>query len=131
VENQILQVGAGGLLALLILREVFGFLRKKSQRDEITEVIEEQIDQLREPHKEAYKKIEVAMDQINDLWRWHNVSDAEGVKIWYVRRSLEDAIGKLAVSIDKMTDLMGRLWTEVHDVKREISAVSKRMNDVK
>ena len=47
--------------------------------------------------------------QIDELWHWHNVEDSEGVKIWYVRRSLDDAILKLSHSIDVNTKLLDRI----------------------
>ena len=40
--------------------------------------------------------------QVNDLWVWHNKEDDDGVKVWYVRRSLENAIEKLcSISEDR------------------------------
>ena len=79
------QVGIGGVLAVLILREVFGFLSKRSKRE---------VDL-------------AALDQrVSDLWDWHNKEDpATGVKVWYVRASLENAIEKLAENIEKMTEV--------------------------
>ena len=37
-----------------------------------------------------------------DLWDWHSVKDAEGVPLWYVRRSLEDSINKLESSVESL-----------------------------
>lgn len=39
---------------------------------------------------------------IHDLWEWHSVRDSDGVPIWYVKRSLEDSINKLKVSIESL-----------------------------
>ena len=47
--------------------------------------------------------------KIDDLHKWHDVQDSEGVKIWYVRRSLEDAITKLAENIDTQTKVFIKL----------------------
>jgi hypothetical protein len=41
---------------------------------------------------------------LKDLWDWHALADEEGVKVWYVRKSLGDAIDKIAsvmVRIDR------------------------------
>ena len=54
----------------------------------------------------SLKRQEGMRDEIRDLWKWHNVSDNEGVKIWYVRKSLEEAIEKLASNIEMQTEIL-------------------------
>jgi len=39
---------------------------------------------------------------VDRLWEIHNVRGRDGVPVWYVRESLEDQIGNLAHSIDKL-----------------------------
>lgn len=51
--------------------------------------------------------------QIDDLWKWHAKEDDEGVKIWYVRRSLEDAIEKLAQNIGQQTQILQQMHQEL------------------
>jgi len=53
--------------------------------------------------------LQLVSKQIQDLWDWHNVNDTEGVKLWYVRRSLEEAITKLATNIELETKLLDRI----------------------
>lgn len=53
--------------------------------------------------------LQVIARQVAELHRWHDVSDSEGVKIWYVRRSLEEAIDKLADNIELETKLLDRI----------------------
>ncbi len=53
-----------------------------------------------------------------DLHEWHNKEDDDGVKIWYVRRSLEEAITKLSESIDLQTTLLTRLIDRVENMER-------------
>jgi len=57
--------------------------------------------------------------QIDDLHQWHNVNDSEGVKIWYVRRSLEDAINKLADNIDIQTKLWDRIDRRLETIEKK------------
>jgi len=54
-----------------------------------------------------------------DLHDWHSATDAEGVKIWYVRRSLEEAIVKLAENIDKQTEILRQMHMEFIALQRE------------
>jgi hypothetical protein len=55
-------------------------------------------------------------------WRpaWHNRTDANGVKIWYTRQSLETAIEKLADSIDIQTRLLNKLINRLEHIEKEI-----------
>ena len=47
--------------------------------------------------------------QINELHGWHDMDDDEGVKIWYVRHSLEEAIIALSKNISLQTTLLDRI----------------------
>lgn len=61
------------------------------------------------------KKMEERQKTMYDL---HNVKDREGVPIWYVRSSLEEAIKKLVTSIDNQTNLVSAL---VHEVRSHMN----------
>ena len=58
--------------------------------------------------------------QQEDLWQWHAREDDEGVKVWYVRRSLEDAIKELSLSIRTQTEVMAQLASKVGSMQYEI-----------
>jgi len=58
--------------------------------------------------------------QQEDLWNWHAREDDEGVKVWYVRRSLEDAIKELSLSIRTQTEVMSQLACKVGSMQYEI-----------
>lgn len=59
--------------------------------------------------------------QIEDMYDWHCKEDSDGVKVWYVRRSLEDAIKGLtkaiAVQTEAITALVGTIAVMQGDVK--------------
>jgi len=40
----------------------------------------------------VYESVQHIGALVKDLWDWHSVKDADGVPIWYVKRSLEDRI---------------------------------------
>ncbi len=46
--------------------------------------------------------------QTNDLHEWHAKEDAEGVKVWYVRPSLQEAIVKMADAVEQIGRLEER-----------------------
>ena len=58
--------------------------------------------------------------QQEDLWQWHAREDDEGVKVWYVRRSLEDAIKELSLSIRTQTEVMSQLVGKVGSMQDSI-----------
>jgi hypothetical protein len=91
---EITEISLGGAVALLILREVFGFLLNRRDSSALSE---RDIDT-------------TAMSQkITDLWDWHNVRGADNVPVWYFRSSLDDAMDKLSDSIDKQTEVLQKV----------------------
>ncbi len=58
--------------------------------------------------------------QQQDLWEWHAREDDEGVKVWYVRRSLEDAIKELSLSIRTQTEVMAQLVGKVGSMQTSV-----------
>lgn len=103
MEDQLLQIGAGGLFALLILREVFGFLKEKVRAQSNT-------------------VIDIMAKQINELHEWHAVTDEDGVKIWYLRRSLENAIEKLTNNLDIQTQLLRELVMSMKETRSDMDS---------
>lgn len=43
-------------------------------------------------------------EQIRLLYKWHDKDDDDGVKVWYNRRGLEDAIEKMAEAIEHLSN---------------------------
>ena len=97
----ITSVGVGGIFAILIIREVFGFLKSRRGSDSDRQA----------------KIMEALARQTKDLWDWHNVADTDGVKVWYVRRSSEEAIIKLTTAIENMNVIFHDLARDIRDVK--------------
>ena len=75
----------------MVLREVFAFLRGRS------------------PARNG----NLQAKQIADLWEWHNRSDEEGVKVWYVRKSLERSINRLADNVQEQTQVLRDIESRV------------------
>lgn len=97
-DTTLLQLGVGLTAALLVIREVLNFLKWKNNGS----------------HGLAYRekeKKELMQNQIQDLYDWHNVTDDDGVKIWYVRRSLEGAVEKLVNAVNEQNKALNELAT--------------------
>ena len=102
---EITEISLGGAVALLILREVFGFLLKRKNDSHL--FIKETGDA-------------VIAQKVTDLWNWHNVRDASGVPVWYFRSSLDDAMDKLSESIDNQTLALQKITFILERLDREV-----------
>lgn len=98
----ILQIGVGGALALLVIREVLTFLKERGPQ----------------PRDDMYQ-------MVKDLHDWHAVSDQDGVKVWYVRRSLEEAVEKLATTIEKLADTQRATQEVMREMARDLRDLRK------
>ena len=63
--------------------------------------------------------------QTADLHEWHAVKDAEGVPVWYVRRSLEEAIKELSDNIGRQTTIFSGLVTEIRLMSQKVNTVKR------
>jgi len=94
-------VGVVGILVLMILDRVFAFVRTRSpDRHDRLERIGVLVAQAKD-HDDA------VASKITDLWDWHNLRDEDGVPVWYVRKSLEEAIRMQAESMSKLAENIG------------------------
>jgi hypothetical protein len=97
MNSVLMQLGVGGLLAYLVIKEVLGFVTKwKNGRNGNSDR-----DQRRIMHQ-----INERLDRLYDM---HDQKDDDGVYVWYIRRSLGDAIEHLAENIAKQTQAFDRL----------------------
>jgi hypothetical protein len=102
---EITEVSLGGAVALLILREVFGFLlKRKSDASSIAKDADDT----------------VIVQKLTDLWNWHNVRDASGVPVWYFRSSLDDTMDKLSESITNQTLALQKITFTLERLDREV-----------
>lgn len=111
MENQLLQLGVGGLFAILVLREVFSFLKERTRC-------------------QNNKPFEKMVKQIDELHQWHDVTDDDGVRVWYVRRSLEGAIEKLTHTLDAQTLLLRELVLSLQETRKDIEETRRDVDDL-
>lgn len=123
MNEALTQLGVGGIFTIMVLQMVFSFLKSKSPPKD-PHGISKRLGLMTDAIAASFQCIERKLDELlvltKDLHTWHNVSDNEGVKIWYVRRSLEDAIGSLSSNIAKQTDVLQAMMREIHDLERDV-----------
>lgn len=61
--------------------------------------------------------------QIDELHEWHAREDDDGVKLWYVRRSLEVSVEKLANNIAAQTTLLSKLVDKLERLDDDVRQV--------
>jgi len=98
MDNVITQLGVGGIFAILVLREVFNFLSTRKKNG-----------------SEGRMK-----EQIAKLYEWHNMEDANGVKRWYNKSTLDSNIATLSRNIQEQTLILKQLSQELRDVREEV-----------
>lgn len=92
-------LGVGGIFALLVIREVFAFVQKRRNGQ-----------QAAEPGSVDMQQV---ARQVDEMWRLHDKKDANGRPVWYVGRSLEDAVNNLATCVKKQEVLLAQIRDEL------------------
>lgn len=119
----------GALIATLIAlaaRELFSWLSKKNLQN--TEAKMTVLNDNLKIINDRVEKVDIKVDNLLQLnktmFDWHDKSDEDGVKIWYVRRSLEEALQENVRAINilaKNSETQTRLLEDMINQNREIS----------
>ena len=67
---------------------------------------------------------------IAELHQWHAKEDDEGVKIWYVRASLEKSIDELAAAVVKQTDMLRRMHDDATSMRNSINKLADKVEEL-
>lgn len=154
-----------GLSALIIaaaVRELFGWLSKKNLQNsqekyqklaEGISAVAKKLDKIDEENRvekisadiktlntkvdRVEEEMEVLTKQSNDMYEWHNKSDGDGVKVWYVRQSLENALRDnakateaIARNIELQTRLLEEMITNQRSLAKEQTEMIKDIRDI-
>jgi hypothetical protein len=101
------QIGVGGAVAAVLLYVVFNFLIQAGI-----------VEPVPAPIVNTDPRVDRVHTQVNDLHRWHNITDADGVKLWYVPRSWERAIRSQTIAINEQTALIKEMRNEIRAMRR-------------
>jgi hypothetical protein len=99
------QVGVAGILIVLVLRMVFDFLKAKKEDGKGNGKVEAKVAVM-------LRKMEAMEKKIEDLHLWHAKTDPDGVPVWYVRRSLEEAVLALTGVLSDVKNVLADLSRE-------------------
>ena len=122
-------VANGALVATLValaLRELFSWLKEKNLQNTDNKIY--QINDSLKSISERLEKVDIKVDVVNQMNRtmfdWHDKNDEDGVKIWYVRRSLEEALHENVKAINilaKNSEIQTKLLEDMVRQNKEMS----------
>lgn len=108
-------------IAYFVVKEVFILVKNRNEKvsekidvihsfvcdhKESVSSINDMIKYLESQHKRLEGIFERIEKQVDDLWDWHNKDDSDGVKVWYVRGSLEKSMKELVETLDAQRVIM-------------------------
>lgn len=119
----------GGLiipLFLLTMKEVFTWLKDKNLQttDNKIHKMKDDIESTKNKLERLDYKLDGIYNMNKTMFEWHDKSDEDGVKIWYVRRSLEEALQENVKAINilaKNSEVQTRLLEDMVRQNKEIN----------
>lgn len=122
-------VANGALLVTLFAlaaRELFSWLKEKNLQNTDNKIYQ-MTDSIKSISNHV-EKIEIKVDNLvqtnKTMYDWHDKNDEDGVKIWYVRRSLEEALHENVKAINilaKNSEIQTKLLEDMVRQNKEIS----------
>jgi transcriptional regulator len=119
----------GGLiipLILLTIKEAFSWLKDKNLQETDNKIhkIKDTVDEIKQRLQDTEGKVDDLVQVTDTMYDWHNKADEDGVKIWYVRRSLEEALHENVKAINilaKNSEMQTRLLEDMVKQSKEMS----------
>ena len=119
----------GGLvipLILLTIKEVFSWLKDKNLQETDNKIykIKDTVDEIKDKIQKTEAKVDELIQMNDTMYDWHDKADEDGVKIWYVRRSLEEALHETVKAINilaKNSEMQTRLLEDMVKQSKEMS----------
>lgn len=120
IDARILELGVGLIAAIMVIREVLNFIeRKKNGSGHDGALMNEHVNDVR-------GAVSVIKDKVDDLHEWHNKTDADGIPLWYVRRSLEESIKDLGEKIYLQIEMQTKILRHMERMEQRDTENAKR-----
>ena len=138
-DSELTTVGLLAALFLIVAREIFAFLTNKNlQSGELRfKLIAEQIIVMTDGVRDLKNRVETINKEVHTMYEWHDKDDSDGVKVWYIRQSLENVLrdnARAVAAIAKNSELQTRLLEEMLEsqriVIREQSQIMRELREV-
>jgi len=124
MESLFMEIIGGGILTVMILKEVFAFILRQRNGNGYSKNDKIDIHAIHSMFSSMQNDIDKLKHQTKDLWVWHNIDEPgePGVKVWYAanRRKTEEALTKIAESMEKQTKILDHMSSDLKDLKRDV-----------
>jgi predicted peroxiredoxin len=112
-------------LLLLTLKEIFSWMKAKNLQESDNKIfkIKDEVELSRNKLDKLDYKLDNLVSLNKTMYDWHDKADEDGVKIWYVRRSLEEALQENVRAINilaKNSEMQTRLLEDMVKQNKEI-----------
>ena len=114
------QVGIGGVIAWIIIKEVLAFFKAIKTKGEVKEV------QIKWP-PQSIERFQKMADQTAGLYRMHDVTDSEGRYVWHTG-NLSKAVDQLTCALDRYGNLLERLLMSLERIEKDSERHDKKMD---
>ena len=113
-------------ILLLTLKEIFSWFRQRNLQDNDKKMLSilEAIKSVSDRVDKTDIKVDNMVQMNKIMFDWHDKSDEDGVKLWYVRRSLEEALHENVRAINilaKNSEIQTRLLEDMVKQNREMN----------
>lgn len=105
--------------------------RNLQDSDQRLKSLEKEVKELKEMMVEHDKGHGDAFEKVKELHEWHDRRDADGVPVWYVRKSLEDIIKQNADAVTMLAQqgtMQTQLLKELAEAQKDILVEMRRMH---
>ena len=69
-------------------------------------------------------------DKIGDLHTWHNVTDDDGVRVWYIRKSMLAVLERMRETEEKVADALRQLTYITTQIREQNDRIERQMERV-
>lgn len=105
IPEPITQIGLLCAVVAVILDKLLPYVVKKNGNDTHRQM-QEDLKMMKQQLARLEQDTASVKRYAGELHRWHDKEDEDGVKVWYVRQSLERAIERLADAASSQTKLL-------------------------
>ena len=120
MDARLLELGVGFIAAIMVIREVLSFLEKKKNGGSGQSII------MNEHVNDVRGAVSAIKEKVDDLHEWHNKTDADGIPLWYVRRSLEESIRELGEKIYLQIEIQTEILRHMEKMEEHYKDTSKK-----
>jgi len=118
MEGELTAIGATGIFIIYLLKTILPILlpAMKSKAETAVIVSSNKI-------KELTDLVYSSQSAINDLHRWCNVTDQDGVKLIYVRHSMTEALQQIATGISNIVVILDRIQADMNRLQQTTDSI--------